>query len=78
MQADSLVPFFAGIKSVVMRFSAAYELRDFEAAVRALEAGAAEPRALISETIALTDLPAVFEQLRRTHRGCKTLVQPFT
>jgi threonine dehydrogenase-like Zn-dependent dehydrogenase len=75
MQADSVIPFFAGIKSVAMRFSAAYELRDFEDAVRALEAGAAQARALVSETIDLADLPGVFEQLRHTHRGCKTLVQ---
>jgi (R,R)-butanediol dehydrogenase/meso-butanediol dehydrogenase/diacetyl reductase len=78
MQADSLVPFFAGVKSVVLRFSAAYELRDFEAAIDAMESGAAEPRAMISETIRLGDLPQVFEQLRHTHRGCKILVQPST
>jgi threonine dehydrogenase-like Zn-dependent dehydrogenase len=75
MQADSVIPFFAGVKSIVMRFSAAYELRDFEAAVQALDAGAAQPRALVSDTIALADLPRVFEQLRHTHRGCKTMVQ---
>lgn len=76
MQADSVVPFAAGVKGVVLRFSAAYEMRDFEAAIAALESGAAEPRAMISETISLAELPAVFEQLRHAHRGCKTLVQP--
>jgi (R,R)-butanediol dehydrogenase/meso-butanediol dehydrogenase/diacetyl reductase len=78
MQADSVVPFVAGAKSVVLRFSAAYEMRDFEAAIDALDSGAAEPRAMISETISLGALPPVFEQLRHTHRGCKTLVQPST
>ena len=78
MQADSVVPFFAGVKNVVLRFSAAYELRDFEAAVDAMDSGAAEPRAMISGTIRLGELPEVFEQLRYTHRGCKTLVQPST
>lgn len=76
MQADSVVPFTAGVKGVVLRFSAAYEMRDFEAAIDALDGGAVEPRAMISETISLAELPAAFEQLRHTHRGCKTLVQP--
>lgn len=76
MQPDSVVPFAAGVKSVVLRFSAAYEMRDFEAAIDALDSGAAEAQAMVSETISLPELPAVFEQLRHSHRGCKTLVQP--
>jgi (R,R)-butanediol dehydrogenase/meso-butanediol dehydrogenase/diacetyl reductase len=77
MLPDTITPFFAGFKSVVMRFSAGYELRDFEAAVEVMDGGAFEPRAMVSETIVLDDLPRVFEQMRNHTQGCKTLVQPF-
>ena len=74
--ADSMTPCFAGFKSIVMKFSAAYELRDFETAADALDGGAVEPRAMVTETISLDGLPEVFEQLRKTPRGCKVLVAP--
>jgi (R,R)-butanediol dehydrogenase/meso-butanediol dehydrogenase/diacetyl reductase len=77
MLPDTITPFIAGFKSVVMRFSAGYELRDFEAAVEVMDRGAFEPRAMVSETIVLDDLPRVFEQMRNHTQGCKTLVQPF-
>jgi (R,R)-butanediol dehydrogenase/meso-butanediol dehydrogenase/diacetyl reductase len=74
--ADPVIPFIAGMKSITMKFSAAYELRDFEAAADAIDRGAAAPRSMISETIPLRDLPLVFEQMRTTSRGCKVLVSP--
>lgn len=74
--ADSMTPCFAGFKNIVMKFSAAYELRDFETAADALDGGAVEPRAMVTETISLASLPMVFEQLRKGPRGCKVLVAP--
>jgi (R,R)-butanediol dehydrogenase/meso-butanediol dehydrogenase/diacetyl reductase len=76
--ADSLTPFVAGVKGVVMRFSAAYELRDFETAADAMDRGAVEPRAMVTETISLGGLPEIFEQMRKSPRGCKVLVAPST
>ena len=76
MSADSINPFFLGFKSLVMKFSAAYELRDFEAAAHAMDRGAVEPRAMVSDTIPLSGLPALFERLRQKPAGCKTLVDP--
>jgi threonine dehydrogenase-like Zn-dependent dehydrogenase len=73
---DAVNPFVAGFKSIVLKFSAAYELRDFEAAARALDRGAVEPRAMISERISLDELPATFEALRAEPRGCKIMVTP--
>jgi threonine dehydrogenase-like Zn-dependent dehydrogenase len=74
--ADTLTPFFAGFKSIVMKFSAAYELRDFEVAVDAMDRGGVEPRAMVTETISLDELPDTFEQMRHQPRGCKILVNP--
>jgi len=76
MSADSINPFFAGFKSLVVKFSAAYELRDFEAAARAMDRGAVEPRAMVTSTISLDHLPVVFERMREKPFGCKTLVNP--
>jgi len=76
MSADSINPFFAGFKSLVMKFSAAYELRDFEAAARAMDRGSVEPRAMISDIIPLEALPDTFERLREKPHGCKILVNP--
>jgi len=73
---DSVNPFLAGMKSIVVKFSAAYELRDFETATDAMDRGAVEPRTMVSETIALDSLPATFEQLRHSPRGTKILVDP--
>ncbi len=74
--ADSITPFFAGVKSIVMRFSAAYELRDFETAADAMDRGAVEPRAMVTDTISLISLPAVFERMRTSSAGCKVMVAP--
>jgi threonine dehydrogenase-like Zn-dependent dehydrogenase len=73
---DTVTPFVAGFKSMVLKFSAAYELKDFEAAARALDRGAVEPRAMVSERISLEQLPSTFEQLRTESRGCKIMVTP--
>lgn len=74
--ADSITPFFAGVKSIVMRFSAAYELRDFETAADAMDRGAVEPRAMVTDTISLSALPDLFERMRSSSAGCKVLVAP--
>jgi threonine dehydrogenase-like Zn-dependent dehydrogenase len=74
--ADSITPFFAGVKAVVVKFSGAYELRDFETAADVMDGGALEPRSMVTETIALDALPDVFEEMRTMPRGCKVLVSP--
>jgi (R,R)-butanediol dehydrogenase/meso-butanediol dehydrogenase/diacetyl reductase len=63
---------------VTLHFSAAYALEDFEHAVRALDAGAVEPRHMITDTIPLARLPDVFDAMRGGAVGCKTLVAPWT
>ena len=41
-----------------------------------MDRGSVEPRAMISDTIPLNDLPSMFERLREKPLGCKTLVNP--
>jgi len=46
-------------------------------ALRSAEAGAIEPRSMITDTVPLAALPAAFEALRRPTYQCKTLVEPW-
>jgi (R,R)-butanediol dehydrogenase / meso-butanediol dehydrogenase / diacetyl reductase len=63
-------------KEVRLITSAFFTRGEYEAALDALSAGAAEPRHLVTDTIALGDTPKVFESLRsRTHQ-CKVLIDP--
>lgn len=63
-------------KEVRLITSAFFTRGEYEAALDALDAGAAEPRLLVTQTISLADTPAMFEALRtRTHQ-CKVLIAP--
>ncbi len=74
--ADSFIPFEAVNKEVRIQTSAFFHEQEFCAAIDALDAGHAAPRALITDTVSLENMPLAFEQLRtRTHQ-CKVLVNP--
>jgi (R,R)-butanediol dehydrogenase/meso-butanediol dehydrogenase/diacetyl reductase len=75
-EPDPWVPFAAVRKEARVQFSAFFEQRDFEFALDALAAGAAEPRALVTATVPLATMPEAFEALRRRTRECKVLVDP--
>ncbi len=63
-------------KEVRLITSAFFTRGEYEAALDALDAGAAEPRLLVTDTISLADTPSMFETLRaRTHQ-CKVLIAP--
>lgn len=63
-------------KEVRLVTSAFFTLGEFQAALDALSAGAAEPRALVTATITLEDTPERFEALRRRTTDCKVLIAP--
>lgn len=72
-------PFIAGpatMKQIRLQFSMAYVLDDFHRAIAALDAGHVEPRAMVSDQVALSALPAKLESLRSGHTGCKVMVKP--
>ena len=54
-----------------------YAKRHFEQAVDAFDKGAVEPQAMISGTIGLQALPAMFEALRERTPYCKVQVDPW-
>lgn len=73
---DSFVPFKALSKEVRLQTSAFFKRQEYEAALDALDAGAAEPRLLVTETIGLDAVPAIFETLRKRTHQCKVLISP--
>lgn len=63
-------------KEVRLITSAFFTQQDFEMALDVLDAGATEPRLLITDTITLEDTPDVFEALRNRTHQCKVLIAP--
>jgi (R,R)-butanediol dehydrogenase/meso-butanediol dehydrogenase/diacetyl reductase len=63
-------------KEIRLVTSAFFTRREYEAALDALDAGAAEPRLLVTDTIGLDEVPAVFESLKRRTHQCKVLIAP--
>jgi len=56
--------------------SAFFTRQEYEAALDALDAGAAEPRLLVTGTIGLDEAPARFEALRHRTSDCNVLIAP--
>jgi (R,R)-butanediol dehydrogenase / meso-butanediol dehydrogenase / diacetyl reductase len=73
---DAFVPFEAISKEVRIQTSAFFHAQEFHAAIDALEAGDAAPRALVTDTVALSGMPQAFEALRKRTKECKVLVDP--
>ncbi len=73
---DSFVPFRAVSKEAKLITSAFFNLGEYQAALDALDGGAAPPHAMISDTVALAAMPAAFEALRQRTAQCKVMVRP--
>jgi threonine dehydrogenase-like Zn-dependent dehydrogenase len=76
MKPDPIVPFFGMIKETTIRFSVAYGRSEFRHVLDTLEAGHCEPRAMVGDTIGLSDLPARFEAMRSGSHAAKVMVDP--
>jgi (R,R)-butanediol dehydrogenase/meso-butanediol dehydrogenase/diacetyl reductase len=73
---ETFMPFAAVAKEVRIQASAFYSVRDFEITADVLEAGDTAPEAMVTDTVALADMPPVFEALRHRTTQCKVLVRP--
>jgi (R,R)-butanediol dehydrogenase / meso-butanediol dehydrogenase / diacetyl reductase len=73
---DTLNTFAMLSKEVRLITSAFFTRGEYEAALDVLNAGAAEPRLLVTDTISLADTPARFEALRTRSHDCKILINP--
>jgi (R,R)-butanediol dehydrogenase/meso-butanediol dehydrogenase/diacetyl reductase len=73
---DAFIPFRAVSKEARLLTSAFFTMGEYQAALAALDGGEAPPHAMITDTVALTAMPAAFEALRRRTAQCKVMVKP--
>lgn len=74
---DPILPALATWKQVTLKFSFAYDLREFQHSADMLDAGHVAPRAMVSRTVALADFPAMLEGLRAGANETKVHVDPW-
>jgi (R,R)-butanediol dehydrogenase / meso-butanediol dehydrogenase / diacetyl reductase len=75
-KSDTINTFAMLSKEVRLITSAFFTRGEYETALDVLNAGAAEPRLLITDVISLGDTPSRFEALRARTYDCKVLINP--
>jgi (R,R)-butanediol dehydrogenase/meso-butanediol dehydrogenase/diacetyl reductase len=75
-QHEPLIPAGCTFKEVRLVFPLAYSLAEFEETARALDAAAFDPQLMVSEVVALDDVPATIESLRAGRAALKIQVDP--
>jgi (R,R)-butanediol dehydrogenase / meso-butanediol dehydrogenase / diacetyl reductase len=75
-QPDTINSFAMLSKEVKLVTSAFFTLADYQQALDALAAGAAEPGMLVTDTIGLDAVPEMFESLKTRTEQCKVLIAP--
>jgi (R,R)-butanediol dehydrogenase/meso-butanediol dehydrogenase/diacetyl reductase len=73
---DSFVPFQAVSKEVRILTSAFFSMGEYHAALDVLDGGRSAATAMVTDTVALSDMPAMFEALRQRTSQCKVMVRP--
>jgi (R,R)-butanediol dehydrogenase/meso-butanediol dehydrogenase/diacetyl reductase len=73
---DVLGPGDALFKEIRLVYSNTYSTREFEVVADTLDAGSVEARSMITDTVSLDNLPALFESLRKSSGQCKVMVDP--
>jgi len=75
-QPDTFNSFAMLSEEIRLVTSAFFTRGEYEASLDALERGAAEPRALVTETIGLAQTPDMFESLKKRTHQCKVMIAP--
>jgi (R,R)-butanediol dehydrogenase/meso-butanediol dehydrogenase/diacetyl reductase len=73
---DSFVPFQAVSKEVRIVTSAFFNMGEYRAALDVLDGGRSAAKAMVTDTVVLSEMPAMFEALRRRTSQCKVMVKP--
>jgi (R,R)-butanediol dehydrogenase/meso-butanediol dehydrogenase/diacetyl reductase len=73
-KTDNFVPFTAISKEVRIQMSAFFTHQEYHVALDVLDAGAVEPRLMVTNTIALDTVPEVFESLKHRSGQCKVII----
>lgn len=76
MEKDSIVPAFAVMKELDIRFASFFTAEEFGATLQHLANGELEASALISDTVPLDQIGSAFERLSKPEHDIKILVKP--
>lgn len=74
-QPDTILPFPALLKELVIRFAIAYTRADYETVIAMLAQGRIDASAMITSTVSLDEMPAAFDALRSPSDQCKVLTR---
>ena len=77
MAADPIMLSAPLLKELKLQFAVGTSLHQFRTAANRLDSGHIEPRAMVTDTVSLADMPAAFEALRERSSQCKVLVSPW-
>lgn len=78
MAPEQITSAMACMREVTMKFPILYTLDDYRTTLDSLNAGALEPRLMVTDTIGFDTLPEAFERLRRPAHQCKVMIDPWT
>lgn len=74
---DPIVPAVAGFRGVTVKFPLGYSHDDFRFVAREMTNGHVDPKAMITSTIALAQVPAKFEELLGPNQESKVQIAPW-
>ena len=77
MAADPVMLSAPLLKELKLQFAVGTSLHQFATVANVLDAGHVEPRAMVTDTVSLADMPTMFEALRERSSQCKVLVSPW-
>ena len=64
-------------KELKLVYANTYSTREFQIVADALDAGAVEPRSMVTQTVSFDALPETFESLRTGSTQCKVMLDPW-
>jgi (R,R)-butanediol dehydrogenase/meso-butanediol dehydrogenase/diacetyl reductase len=76
MEPEQITVLTGAMKTLRLSLAFGYEPRDFELVLDLLSSGRIKAEPLISDKIALDQVPEVFESLQKPNDRCKVIVQP--
>ncbi len=71
---DPLIPGLASYKCVSMQFAVGYSMKEFHYIADQMDRGHCDPKAIVTNTIALLDLPSMMDVLRGPNEETKVHV----
>ncbi len=74
---DSWIPALAMLKEVRIQFAVGTSVPQFLKVIDTLHAGHVEPRLMVTDTVSLQGLPAMFEAMKAGSAQCKVMVDPW-